>query len=814
MLLAILLAVVGGVAGGLAGYRSKTPLYMSQSTIQLRPNRPHLLYQEGTSRLWAEFFGERQKQLLTNRNVIDEALNDKELKKAFETTGRRPPHSRVFLENLSVRSSGAHFIVVSYLDPDKKVAQTAVQALMDAYWKRAEKDSDENDKRAKLENFERNWVADRARILASISRVAPHGEAALREEHLFQQKELIKLRALLQDVRTQLQLLEAKHLEKEEEKEEGKEEESGAVTAEAEDGAGQPGGAAEEEDRRSIVEKEAAAYQDEMQSLEIGKIALMEPRVAEDLKKFRELLFRKAEWRKEYGPNNTGMRALDTEIKLTFEQMLDDARAYLRIHGSPIGEIQQIEGLRRQRRSLETSLKEREADALQKAQEYMRLRDLNEQLAEKEASIAEVREGIQRIRVESEAKGRIERPTLAFLPEVPYEDKRAQMGVVGGLGGAALGFGLILLIGLLDRRVRTTEDLKEQSSGPGLLGLLPEIPRDLKDQEQLEVAARCVHEIRALLQIRNRSKKGNVFCVTSPAPGTGKTTLSIALGLSFSASGANTLIVDLDLIGKGLTDRFNTMLLQKLEMEVDADEAANGHDSAESRRSLLQFLLLGDRGRFRREWSSAEFWALLEKAVERLGIHRVKENGFLKGVLVLAGQSPSFSGDERWESLLTELGMIDEDTPNLDSFLGSTRGVDCALSGDDLGGCVMPSGLPNLSLLPNCTGEGMLNTDLSPMTIGELIEAARRNFDTVILDTGPIPGSIEASMAAAQADGVLFTISRGEQRPLVNGALTHLQAIGARPAGLVFNRANRGDVKRNSRSYYSYSRSSANGGKK
>ena len=66
----------------------------------------------------------------------------------------------------------------------------------------------------------------------------------------------------------------------------------------------------------------------------------------------------------------------------------------------------------------------------------------------------------------------------------------------------------------------------------------------------------------------------------------------------------------------------------------------------------------------------------------------------------------------------------------------------------------------------------------------------------VLIDTGPILGSIEATPVCAAADAVILTVARGQQRPLVEKALQHLLSIGARFAGVVFNRAQTRDFER------------------
>src|SRR4029079_6989607 len=46
------------------------------------------------------------------------------------------------------------------------------------------------------------------------------------------------------------------------------------------------------------------------------------------------------------------------------------------------------------------------------------------------------------------------------------------------------------------------------------------------------------------------------------------------------------------------------------------------------------------------------------------------------------------------------------------------------------------------------------------------------------------------------ADGVVLAVSRGQSRPLVEKSLNHLNGIGARLAGVVFNRAQTNDFER------------------
>jgi Mrp family chromosome partitioning ATPase len=71
-----------------------------------------------------------------------------------------------------------------------------------------------------------------------------------------------------------------------------------------------------------------------------------------------------------------------------------------------------------------------------------------------------------------------------------------------------------------------------------------------------------------------------------------------------------------------------------------------------------------------------------------------------------------------------------------------------------------------------------------------IIESARKLFDVVIVDSGPIPGSLEASAVAVAVDGVVMLVARGEPRAVVEECLIRLRQIKAPLAGVVLNRVN------------------------
>jgi len=267
----------------------------------------------------------------------------------------------------------------------------------------------------------------------------------------------------------------------------------------------------------------------------------------------------------------------------------------------------------------------------------------------------------------------------------PASDRRPVFAALGFLGGAAVPIGLLMLLGLANPRYRFSDEASTDTSGLNLLGILPDLPDRLSDPEQASIAAHCVHQIRTMLQISGGPEERRVFAVTSAAPGDGKTSLTLALGLSYAACGTRTLLIDCDLVGAGLTARMNV-------------SSPEGVLEAIANRSLAEYV----------------------------------------------------------------------------------RGTDVA----------------DVSILPVGAAQTLHASTLSPAALRRLIDEARKQYDTILIDTGPILGSIEASLVCAAADAVVLTVARGQQRPLVERAINHLTGIGAKVAGVVFNRAQSNDFDR------------------
>ena len=410
------------------------------------------------------------------------------------------------------------------------------------------------------------------------------------------------------------------------------------------------------------------------------------------------------------------------------------------------------EQLRLRQAGLKTLYESAKTELIDIGRKNLLLQNLKSDADALKTRLEETKSRIEQLNVESTVSGRINVLSNGDKPLLPAKDKRSSLAVAGGILGSGLGLGFVVLLGLFDHRLDTVADARAgRRRAESVLGILPVLPKDLSDPEEAATAAFCVHQIRTLLQIQSGRKGQGVYAITSPTAGDGKTSLAIALALSFAAAGSRTLLIDCDLVAAGLSARMARM----------------------GRRRIGQVLL--------REGLITE--QQLAEAVEAAA-----------------------SAHEPLGQLLIQFGWVSE--ADIDHALAvqraTTLGLVEALGGESVAECATGTGVDDLFILP-LNGSALAQIGrLSPGTLRRIITEARKEFDTVLIDTGPLLGSIEASIVTAEADSVILTLSRGTLRPIVQRALAQIEQVGGKLAGLVFNRAQHSDVIASTESSWSH----------
>lgn len=380
----------------------------------------------------------------------------------------------------------------------------------------------------------------------------------------------------------------------------------------------------------------------------------------------------------------------------------------------------------------------------------------DEAMLMKQAKDAEQR--LAALQIEQENSGRVNVLNEGEIPAQPSNKKRRlQMTGAAGLVGFGLPLGVAFLIGQMRGRYDHFDDAKATLGSGAFLGILPHLPENMAEPEQALVASLSVHEIRSLLHGVSDQHDAKSFMITSATSGSGKTTLALALGLSYAGAGSKTLVIDFDTVGAGLSSRIRRIV----------------------------------RG--------------------RLGRMLIEQGLLDESQLILAVETAERDGRKLGETLV-DLNFISDGqlSDALNRQASQNYGLREAITSGDLENCVTETGIPNLDALPvGETSVGDVGT-FPKHKLRTLLDQARKHYDMILIDTGPILGSLEASMLSKEVDATVLVLAAGEQERLVNQALERLQQNNAVLAGLIFNRAKQKDVVRFSSSASQRSRLNQN----
>jgi Mrp family chromosome partitioning ATPase/uncharacterized protein involved in exopolysaccharide biosynthesis len=729
---AILLSLIGGATGAYFGFRSGQVTYRSRGQIRVAPLIQKIIYDNEASGSLPMYdaFMEHQIALIRSQRVLGDALQDEKWKALGRDTGNADQTLLTFMRTLGVSRAG-EFICIDVVDRDPKAAMISVKAVVEAYWRLYSEDDNESGKRRQeiLQARETELTTTVANIRDRILTIAKeNGSDDLSDLCKFKLVQLNKLEASVQELQAILAGLSAAATQpattQPEKKGDGPALAAVVPTTQPIKGLTPDQVAAADARMRQFLD-EKWQVQRSIDDMEVRRLAPEHPDMVRA---------------------NRKLAALDSQIK----KYVADYEA-----GHPVASpttspsdggpttrpATDVVALRQRLNDLELMRVRQKEELLALGRQDLTMRDLREQATDVKQRLVETRKRMEELRVEGNSAARVSVFSSGDRPLEPFQDDRVKLAGTGGAGGALAGVGLVVLIGFVDRRLRYVDDARFKIQSSPMLGMLPELPRDLADPEYAAIAAHAVHQIRGLLQIWGGARNHRVFSITSPISGTGKTSLTLALGVSFAAAKSRTLLIDGDLVGGGLTYQSKAVLRRKIGHILEKDGVI-------SRRQLEEALLLAGRS---------------DKPVGQ--------------VLVESGA-------------ITETQLAEA----LTRQDGQTVGILDAILGEDLDECVLQTATPGLSILPLGGATAEHAGQLSPVALRSVIQQARERYDTILIDTGPTPGSLEAAVAASEADGVVLVVSRGERRHLVEQCVQHLLSVGAHVAGFVFNRAKTDDM--------------------
>lgn len=148
------------------------------------------------------------------------------------------------------------------------------------------------------------------------------------------------------------------------------------------------------------------------------------------------------------------------------------------------------------------------------------------------------------VALEAVQTGNVETIDTASAPLSPASPQPKRDGALGLIFGLVLGVSLVLLLDLLDRRVKTVEDF-ERRYGLRALTVVPQ--RVFANAGREAGVAEPFLILRSAVDYRASWKPMKVILVTSASPGEGKTSVAVNLARSVAAGGQRVVLVEADL---------------------------------------------------------------------------------------------------------------------------------------------------------------------------------------------------------------------------------------------------------------------------
>ncbi|MEM7624425.1 MAG: AAA family ATPase [Planctomycetota bacterium] len=697
---AIIISLILAPLLGFLGYKSVVPMYRSTGGVTV--DRDKLLYDMGSADggRWVSFLKQEQTRL-TSHDVAERAMATEEWKKRGEDASpwSKEAFAAAVSYDMDERDRKNNFFKIMFDAPSGKTAGAGNRALLEAY-KQDYAIEQENAFQSEITKLKRiisqarnrieNQIGDRRTVLSDADYVQ------LERRLVYLTNQQLNLKNQLAVVRARID-------------------------------ARNPVGAGISTDPASLLtaDPQLATWQAEMEKWkgEKDRLAMLG-----------------------YGPGHQQVKRVDSQIALLQTRIATRLEQLQSDSDTPLLGDPEYDQLRQQEKQLFALLREVDAQLISLGEKKGEVAKNETEIASEQQIIDKARTKIDQMMIElDQVRDAVTIRGQGAYPNAPFNSgKSKQMAILGGMGGVFVAFGLVMGVGLLDRRLRNAGDARMGLRETRMLGILPTLPENFADPEQSERAAHAVHHIRTLLQISNRGT-ARVFSITSPAAGSGKSSLSVALGLSFAASESKTLVIDCDLVGAGLTRRVGAVVNRSVE-------------------SILR-----------------EDTVLTDDQIDQAVQHARSKAVNLKDALIELG-------------LLTKKDLQRLNRRQADSALG----VLDACQGRPFSECVANTGIDNFNVLPIGAAKPQDAGLLSPQAIRSLVARAREEYDIVIVDTGPCLGSLEASMAAAEVDATVLIVSRGDSKAMATKAREHLVSVGANVVGVVFNHAQESDMNSSS----------------
>jgi Mrp family chromosome partitioning ATPase/uncharacterized protein involved in exopolysaccharide biosynthesis len=235
------------------------------------------------------------------------------------------------------------------------------------------------------------------------------------------------------------------------------------------------------------------------------------------------------------------------------EELVASLRGFTGAEGVEVRDEDPATSLREREASLSAMVATAEQELREATTRRTRANELSERALTLKSGLLETNARLDSLSVEATSGGRLSVVSGGDYPMTALLDNRAKVAALGGMFGAALPLGMLVLSGCVARRARFSLDLVEELGDR--VSFVTALP-DLRGRARLAAeAVHRVHDLRLRLQPRTASDRRTLL-VSSATPDDGGSDLAVSLALSFVSAGFRTLLIDGDLEVRGLSERF------------------------------------------------------------------------------------------------------------------------------------------------------------------------------------------------------------------------------------------------------------------
>ena len=161
-------------------------------------------------------------------------------------------------------------------------------------------------------------------------------------------------------------------------------------------------------------------------------------------------------------------------------------------------------------------------------------------------------------------------------------------------------------------------------------------------------------------------------------------------------------------------------------------------------------------------------------------------------IVIALGWSYAAAG---YKTLMIDCDLVGRSLTRQLGFIGR-EGLRDALATGEMNGSVNRMPVEHLSVVPAGVDSTFGPENIRRAHLERLISQVRDQYDVILVDTGPMFGSLESTPVAGISDGVLLSVRRGRSRNRLEDCMHRLHMMGAECIGVVLNCAWRSDCNR------------------